>query len=143
MNLNLELHLKPSCSLLKHQKEQGSAILPSEPGTTSSLSAHKPHPVTRAFLPPALIFPYLLLLRRLLRLRGPWLLSEPRERGSLFPSRPGLPAPLLSAAAHGAPGDAPLRLFQSHPRHRERGKPRPGGAPASPARETGSSAGCS
>lgn len=63
MNLNLESHFKPSCRLLKYQKEQGAAPQPSEPGTTSPPGARKPHPVTRGFLLPALIFPYLLLCR--------------------------------------------------------------------------------
>lgn len=145
MNLNLELHFKPSCSLLKYQKEQGSAN-PTIGTGHNLLFKCVQTPPRDSWLPAAC--PYLPLsaaVRRLLRLRGPWLLSQPPERLSLFPSRAGLPAPLLSAAAHGAPGDAPLplRLRRSHPRHRTRGKPRPAGAASSPSRERGMAAGCS
>lgn len=62
MNLNLELHFKPSCSLLKYQKEQGVCYPTIRTGHNLLLKrVQTPPRVTRGFLLPALIFPYLLL----------------------------------------------------------------------------------
>lgn len=54
MNLNLEFHFQPSRSFLKYQKEHGSAILPSEPGTTSPFQTPPRHsrlPAACPYLP--------------------------------------------------------------------------------------------
>lgn len=114
MNLNLELRFQP------FKISEGARVCYPTIGTghNSLLLKRVQTPPRDSRLPAAC--PYLPLsaaVRRLLRLGGPWLLSQPREHRSLFPARSALPAPLLSAAAHGAPGDAPLplRLCQSIP----------------------------
>lgn len=106
MNLNLELHFKPSCSLLKHQKEYGTAIPTIKLGTTSSLNVYKTHPVAHCCLPLSVCFSEADFISS-----AQPVLSEPSRIGRLspFPSRAARVAWPRSyqQKAHGALGDAP------------------------------------